>query len=54
MKHTKKHPGFKKVARGIAEKEHVSVARADAILAAATRKDSTKAKRKNKRLKRVL
>lgn len=53
MKHSKKHPGFKKVARSISEREHVSIVRADAILAAASRRASAKAKRKNKRLRKV-
>lgn len=48
-----KHPGFKKVAAGIAKREHVSDERARAILASSTRKDSAKAKRANPRLKRV-
>lgn len=50
---SKNHPGFVKVARGIAKREHVSVLEADRMLAARTRKDSAKAKRKNPRLKRV-
>ncbi len=49
----KKHPGFKKVAAGIAKKEGVSKDRAGAILAAASRVASKKAKKANPRLKRV-
>lgn len=45
--------GFKANARKIANKEGVSIDRADAILAAGTRKASAKAKRKNPRLKKV-
>jgi hypothetical protein len=50
---TKKHPGFKAEARTIARREQVPVKEADAMLAASTRKDSSKAKKKNSRLKRV-
>ncbi len=49
----KKHPGFKAVQSKIASKEGVSKKRAGAILAAATRGASRKAKAKNPRLKRV-
>lgn len=49
----KKHPGFKKVAAGIAAKQGVSTDRADAMLAASTRRASPAAKRANPRLKRV-
>lgn len=49
----KKHPGFEKVAKGMAEKQGISKERAAAELAASTRKASPKAKRKNPRLKRV-
>jgi hypothetical protein len=45
--------GFKNVARGIAAKEGISEARADAILASSTRKASSAAKRANPALKRV-
>lgn len=45
--------GFAKNARKIAQKEGVPIGRADAILAAGTRKASAKAKRKNPRLKKV-
>lgn len=47
-----KHPGFKAVASKIGKK-YGSYKRGAAILAAATRKASAKAKRKNPRLKRV-
>lgn len=50
---TKKHPGFKAVAKKIARKEGVSVERANAMLAASTRRASPAAKHKNPRLKRV-
>lgn len=49
----KKHPGFKSAARSIAKKEGYGMARADAILAASTRKASAGAKKKNTHLKRV-
>lgn len=49
----KKHPGFKAVASSIASKEGISPDRADAILAASTRKASPAARRKNPRLNRV-
>jgi len=52
-KHSKKHPGFSKVAGKIAKKQGISKKRAGAILASATRKASAKAKRKNSRLRRV-
>lgn len=48
-----KHPGFKKTARKIAAREHISDERARAILAGATRRASPAAKRRNPRLKRV-
>jgi hypothetical protein len=48
-----KHPGFKKVASGIAKKEGIPVDRAKGILAAATRKASPAAKKSNPRLNRV-
>lgn len=50
---SKAHPGFKKVAAGIAAKEGVSPDRAAAILAASTRKASPEAKKANPNLKRV-
>ena len=49
----KKHPGFKKVAAGIAKKQGISVKRASAELAASTRRASPAAKKANPRLKRV-
>jgi hypothetical protein len=49
----KKHPGFKSVQSKIAKQQGVSKDRAGAILAASTRKASSKAKRANPRLKRV-
>lgn len=52
-KKTEKHPGFKKVAQKIARKQHIPLEQARRILAAATRKASPQAKRKNPRLKRV-
>lgn len=48
-----KHPGFKKAAASIQRKEGVSKEAADRILAAASRKASPAAKKKNPRLKRV-
>lgn len=53
VKHTKKHPGFKKVQSTIAKKQGISMERAGAILASTTRRASAKAKRRNPRLKRV-
>lgn len=50
---SKKHPGFKKTAQKIADKEDLSISRADAILANATRNSSPEAKDKNPRLKKV-
>lgn len=50
----KSHPGFKAVASGIAKKEGVSKVRAGAILAAASRKASPAAKKKNPNLKKVV
>jgi hypothetical protein len=49
----KKHPGFKSVQGKIARKQGVSKKQAGAILAAATRKASAGAKKRNPRLKRV-
>lgn len=51
MKQSAKHPGFKKVQSRIAKK--YGMKKAGAILAAATRKASPAAKKKNPRLKRV-
>lgn len=48
-----KHPGFKKVAENIAANEGISMKNASAILAASTRRASSKAKKTNPRLKRV-
>ncbi len=48
-----KHPGFKAVASKIASREHISAARASAILASSSRHASAAAKRSNPRLKRV-
>lgn len=50
---SKAHPGFQKVAEGIAEREGVSEDRASAMLAASTRRASPAAKKANPRLKRV-
>lgn len=47
------HPGFAKVAAKIARKEHLPMARAKAILAASTRRDSGMAHKMNPRLNRV-
>lgn len=52
MAKSKKHPGFKAVAAKIGKK-YDSVEKGRAILAAATRKASPKAKKRNPRLKRV-
>lgn len=49
----KKHPGFKSVQNSIAKREGVSKKDAGAILAAATRGASKKAKSSNPRLKKV-
>lgn len=48
-----KHPGFAKVAAGIARRGGYSMDAARAILASKTRHASAAAKRKNPRLKRV-
>ncbi len=50
---TKKHPGFKSVAKSIASKQGISIDRANAILASSTRDASASAKKKNPRLKKV-
>ena len=47
------HPGFKAVARGIAKKEGVSEDRANAMLAAGTRRAGKAARKKNPHLNRV-
>jgi len=49
----KSHPGFKAVQSKIAKKQGVSKERAGAILAGATRRQSSRAKKKNPRLRRV-
>lgn len=49
----KKHPGFSSVQSRIAKREGVSKERAGAMLAASTRRSSTKAKKANPRLRRV-
>jgi len=49
--HSKAHPGFKAVQKGIAKKYGMKAA--GAILASRTRKASAKAKQANKRLSRV-
>ena len=49
----KKVRGFSKNAAAIAKRQGISKERASAILAAATRRASKTAKRKNPRLKRV-
>jgi hypothetical protein len=50
----KSHPGFAKVASGIAKRQGISAQAAGAILASSTRNASAAAKRKNPRLKRVM
>lgn len=45
--------GFQAISAGIAQKEHIPVDRANAILASSTRKASPAAKRRNPALKRV-
>jgi len=52
-KGSEKHPGFEAVARKIARREGIPMENARAILAAATRRASPAAKRRNPRLKRV-
>lgn len=49
-----KHPGFAKVAAGIAKRGGYSMQEAGAILASSTRNASAAAKHKNPRLKKVL
>ena len=49
----KAHPGFKASAKSIAAKQGIPIDRANAILAAGTRKASPAAKAKNPRLKKV-
>lgn len=48
-----KHPGFKAVAASIARQKGVPIARANAILAAGTRRAGSKARKKNPRLNKV-
>lgn len=48
-----KHPGFQKVAAGIAKKQGVSQERASAMLAAGTRRAGAAAKKANPNLKKV-
>lgn len=48
-----KHPGFKAVAAGMAEKQGIPKQEAAAELASSTRKASPAAKKKNPRLKKV-
>jgi len=48
-----KHPGFKAVAKGIAAREGVSQERANAMLAAGTRRAGAAARKKNPHLNRV-
>lgn len=49
----KKGEGFNKASANIAHREGISPSRADAILAASTRKASPKARRANPNLKKV-
>ena len=49
----KEHPGFKAVQAKIAARQGIPKERAGAILAAASRRASTSAKRKNPNLRRV-
>lgn len=53
MSKAKKGMGFKAASKNIQEKEGVSKAKADAILASATRKASPAAKKANPNLKKV-
>lgn len=50
---SRKVTGFKNVAKSIAKKQGISKKAASAILASSTRKASSKAKRKNPKLKKV-
>lgn len=52
-KNSIKHPGFKAVQKKVARQQGVSMEAAGAILAAAARNASAKAKKANPRLKRV-
>ena len=49
----KAHPGFKAVAAGMAEKQGVSQERANAMLAAGTRRAGPAARKKNPNLNKV-
>lgn len=49
----REHPGFEKVAQGIARKQGVPVDRAEAMLAAGTRRAGKAARKRNPRLNRV-
>lgn len=49
----KEHPGFKAVAKSIAEKQGLPIERANAIVAAGARGASPAAKKKNPNLKKV-
>lgn len=49
----KAHPGFKKVAAGMAARQGISDAQASAELAASARGASAGAKKRNPKLKRV-
>lgn len=53
MAKSQKHPGFAKVAQGIAQRQGVSRERANAMLAAGTRKAGPAARKANPRLNRV-
>lgn len=53
MRHSAKHPGFKAVAAKAAKKQGISMERANAEIAAATRRASPGAKKANPRLKHV-
>jgi len=48
-----KHPGFAKVAAGMAKKQNISKKEASAELAASTRKASKAARKKNPNLNKV-
>lgn len=50
---SRSHPGFSAIAKKIAKKEGLPIARADAILAASTRRDSSSAHRNNPHLNKV-
>lgn len=47
------HPGFKSVAKSMAKKQGVPMDRAEAMLAAGTRRAGASARKKNPRLNRV-